>query len=317
MGLSALHRIWAVLMWNKVLISAYKGPRLPLPNLRFMGLHVMASPDTFHIDGLTVPQLKSELKKRGLPVTGLKKELQRRVLNADNDEEEKKEPRKVKAVDPDKTDKENFMDGTGRWTPLNSKAAHFSSEDDEEEDPYGDPFFTSELPNPNEWGGNAPPSQGEWSDWSEEANYFVEEEEDPDYSGYSADKSRGKTLGSVKKGSSSLFPSRAEYASMSEAREMAPPSSMVPAPGSLLNSPVEIVGIIGGADDSTGIELGSGRVLEPLEVQVIPPDMLKTLLDLEERVSLLSSDMNELKIVNAVLLLALFVTVYSLTRPIW
>ena len=53
-----------------------------------------------------------------------------------------------------------------------------------------------------------------------------------------------------------------------------------------------------------GIELGSGGALNPVEV--IPPEALKSLLELEDRVTMLSTDVNELKIVNAALLITLF-----------
>ena len=105
-----------------------------------------------------------------------------------------------------------------------------------------------------------------------------EEEEEPDYSGYSKDK-----------GSSSLFPSRADMSESLEASEMTPVSE-------------------------TGIELGSGGALE---VEVIPPAALKSLLELENRVTVLSSDVKVLKIINVALLITLFTVVYQFTRPIW
>ena len=325
---------------------------------------IKASSDS--VDGLTVPQLKKILKSKGLPVAGKKAVLLERLKRACDEVEGAKkmpslteapqEPAKkgegikiVKAEPQEKTDKENFMEGTGRWTPLKSKAAIFSSEDDEDEDPYGDPFFMSELPNPNEWEGNSADggsTAGEWNDWNEEANYFDEEEEEPDYSGYSADKSRGRELGSVRKGSSSLFPTREDYASMSKSRESSqetnqveatPPKAYglssgytpgqaavpVPAPAPVSTIPSSALVSASAVDTETstaptsevGIELGSGGALNPVEV--IPPEALKSLLELEDRVTMLSSDVNELKIVNAALLITLFTVVYQFTRPIW
>ena len=347
--------LMAVFSYCLLLAHAFHRPHLSPLRSRLM--KITASSDSS--ESLTVPQLKKALRSQGLPVSGTKAVLQKRLRDAEIEEEEPKtsvslkqalheaaqkeqQAEKKQEREYAKTDKENFMEGTGRWTPLNSKAAIFSSEDDEDEDPYGDPFFTSSEPNPNEWGGSAAGGDGaaeELDDWNEEANYFDEDEEEPDYSGYSKDKSRGREVGNVKKGSSSLFPSRADYAAMTESREatwmenkpqgtatkksygfssgykasQASVAAPAPAPASTLAS-VEATTDSVAPVSETGIELGSGGTLE---VEVIPPAALKSLLELEDRVTVLSSDVKELKIVNAALLIALFTVVYQFTRPIW
>ena len=116
--------------------------------------------------------------------------------------------------------------GSGKWSPIKSTASTTGfREIDEEEDPFMDPFFMPPPPGVSDsdffGSGDVTDSnkagQGEWSDWNEDANYFDDEEDDdPGYSGYSKDKSRGRAVGKANKGSTNLFPSRAYYATISD-----------------------------------------------------------------------------------------------------
>ena len=127
----------------------------------------------------------------------------------------------------------------------------------------------------------------------------------------------------LSKGSSNFFLTRADYAKISIEKEgtsssspfttaqetpvMAAPSP-APAPASApapAPAPVDV--------PSTAIEMP----MPDLDVEVIPPDTIKSLVKLEAKVERLSSDLVELKIVNAGLLGVLAITIYPLTRPIW
>lgn len=218
--------------------------------------------------------------------------------------------------------KDEVVAGGGKWSPIKNSASSTGFRDvDEEEDAFMDPFFKPPppgMPGSDFFGGGGIGSSEKagWDDWSEDANYFDDDEDDePDYSGYSKDKSRGREVGKVGKGSSNLFPTRDDYAKFSGA-ETSSASSSSSSSTSVEKKEPEPAPVDAPShkpSTNTGIDLPPPN----LDVEVIPPESFQSLVKLEERVDSLQNDLLELKIVNAGLLGVLAITIYALTRPIW
>ena len=88
-------------------------------------------PPSDSLDRLTVPQLKKILKSKGLPVSGNKALLQKRLKEADYEEQRREsipsstgvfrscdERTDYQVEQQEKTDMEVSMEGSGSWIPL-------------------------------------------------------------------------------------------------------------------------------------------------------------------------------------------------------
>ena len=207
--------------------------------------------------------------------------------------------------------------GSGKWSPIKTTAASTGFRDiDEEEDTYIDPFFMPQSQGKTEeeffgaGGTSSNKNQGEWDDWNEDANYFDDDVDDNQNSRVqSVDKS--KEVGGSGS-SSSLFLTRSDYAKIANEKEGLSLDPVAMAQASPANSPINQTR----SEACIAIDSQEPEALDTT-MEVIPPETLRSLIKLEAKVEKLSSDLIELKIVNAGLLGVLALTIYSLTRPIW